>query len=125
MGDYKKLLVWQHACALASRIEKMVKTLPPAEQRRIGDQLIRAADSIRFNIVEGVGLNSDAQFARHLLIALGSANEAQDELESINERGLLLECYQDLIPSVARLRAMLAGLHKRVSATKLRTSSIR
>src|SRR5437868_1795157 len=106
VGDYRKLLVWQRARAFSGRIREMVKTLARDERNRLGDQLIRAAESIRFNIVESAGLNSDRQFARHLLIALGSANEVQDELDALSESRNLPEQFGDLPGETAEIRSM-------------------
>ena len=92
----------------------MVDALDVAERRRMGDQIIRAANSIRFNIVEGAGLNSDRQFARHVLISLGSANEVQDELDALDQSGKLPPAYGDLPGETAEIRSMLAVFHRRL-----------
>jgi four helix bundle protein len=118
VGDYRKLIVWQRASVFSRRIREMVDELPPAERRRIGDQLIRAAESIRFNIAEGAGLNSDRQLARHLLIALGSANEVQDGLDALNESSILPIKYADLPGEATEIRSMLAVFHRRVAKEK-------
>lgn len=118
VGDYRKLAVWQRARAFSVRVREMVNALPPAERNRLGDQLIRAADSIRLNIAEGAGLNSDPQFARHLLIALGSANEAQDALDSLSDNSVLPARYDDLPREATEIRSMIVGLHKKVSPKK-------
>ncbi len=118
MGDYRKLLVWQKARVLEARVRRLVEALRPADRLRIGDQAIRAAMSIRLNIAEGAGLNTDPQFARHLLLALGSANELQDALDSIDDTGQLETHDRELIDETTQLRAMLAGLHKRVNGTR-------
>jgi four helix bundle protein len=118
MGDYRKLLVWQRARALEARVRSLVGLLPPAERIRLGDQIIRAALSVRLNIAEGAGLNTDRQFARHLLLALGSANEVQDALDAIDDLGHLPSTDLDLVDETSQLRAMLASLHKRVKGTR-------
>ncbi len=125
VGDYRKLLVWQRATGLARRVRALVDALPPRERRNIGDQLLRASGSIRFNIAEGAGLNSDAGFARHLRIAPGSANEVQDQLADLEAVGLLAESDRELPKEVAEIRAMLAVLHRRVSADAATSNSPR
>jgi four helix bundle protein len=65
LGDYRKVRVWQHAAELCRRV----------------NPLVRAATSIRLNIAEGAGLYTDPMFARHIRIALGSANACQDALD--------------------------------------------
>jgi four helix bundle protein len=115
VGDYRKLIVWQFSSAVADRIRAVVARLPVDEQRRFSDQACRAADSIPLNIAEGCGLNTDRQLARHLTIALGSANELQDIIDAFERRGQLDPSDLDLPAVISRIRAMLAGLHKRVA----------
>lgn len=47
----------------------------PAQRRHLGDQLVRAADSVVLNIAEGAGKPRGASRCNHLRIALGSASE--------------------------------------------------
>lgn len=117
MGDYRKYLVWQQARVLSARIERLVATLPADVRRRIGDQIIRSAHSVRFNIVEGAGLNSDPQLARCLLLSLGSANEVQDQLDTLEEGGHLNEKDRELIAETTELRAKLAVFQRKVAGT--------
>src|SRR6185437_6161115 len=56
VGDYRKLIVWQHASAVADRIRTVVARLSAAEQRRFSDQACRAADSISLNIARRLWL---------------------------------------------------------------------
>src|SRR5262249_36179473 len=97
MGDYRKLEVWSLACSLSDRINAMVDSLPPRQRKILGEQLDRAADSIHMNISEGCGLNSDPQFAKHVRIALGSANEVEDGIERLNHRRALPTSHQNLL----------------------------
>ena len=123
MGDYKKLLVWQRARDLADELPHLIARLPPDQRKRIADQLIRATDSIRFNLAEGCGLNSDRQLARHVLISLGSACEVQDQLESLEAVGALSEQDRRWIEEIARLRSMLISFHRRLLEPKRDSSS--
>ncbi|HEV8217181.1 MAG TPA: four helix bundle protein, partial [Gemmatimonadaceae bacterium] len=66
MGDYRKLEVWRRARIFSREIVKLVDRLPLRDRIRIGSQLSRAAESIRFNIVEGCGLNTDPLLANHV-----------------------------------------------------------
>src|SRR5512142_1792801 len=109
MGDYRKLLVWQRARALVKRIQRLITDLPVDERAVRGDQLKRAATSVRYNIAEGAGFNSDRQFAKYLIYALASANELQDELDDLSDQSLLQERDTDLPAEVAEIRAMTFG----------------
>lgn len=114
MGDYRKLDVWKRARTLSNRVRQLAQTLSPVDRAAIGDQITRSADSIRSNIAEGCGLNSDRQLARCLLLSLGSANELQDQLDELDENALLPADYQDLKTETAGIRSMLVGFHRTV-----------
>lgn len=117
VGDYRKLIVYQRASVVTDRIRGVVARLPIDERRRCSDQACRAADSVVLNIVEGCGLNADRQLARHLAIALGSANELQDMVDAFERREQLDARDSDLPGELRQIRAMIAGLHKRVATT--------
>ena len=114
MGDYRKLEVWKLACEISDRIDDLFEMLPRRVKANIGDQLTRAATSIHLNIAEGCGLNSDAQLAKYVRQAIGSANEVQDGLAKLERRKLLPEQHRDLIPDVELLRKRLGALLKRL-----------
>ena len=114
MGDHRKLLVWQRVRRLVGRVQQLVAELPASERAGRGDQLIRAVTSIRYNIAEGAGYNSDRQFAKHLRYALASANEVQDELDDLSDQNLLADRDRDLPGEVAEIRAMTFALLQRV-----------
>jgi four helix bundle protein len=75
MQDFKKLTVWQKAHKLTLDLYKLTKPFPKAEIYGLTSQIRRAASSIPTNIAEGSVQGSDAQYARFLHIALGSAAE--------------------------------------------------
>jgi four helix bundle protein len=114
VGDYRKLEVWKLACDISDRVDALYLELPARVQRGLGEQLVRAADSVHLNISEGCGLNTDAQFAKHVRQALGSANELEDGLLRLERRGLLPEHRRDLLDDVPVLRRKLGALLKRL-----------
>ena len=116
MGDYRKLHVWRRARVFSYEIVKLVDRLSLRDRIRVGWQLSRAAESIRFNIVEGCGLNTDPLMAVHVRRALGSANEVDDQLESLRELGSLRSTDLWLIDEVREIRSMLASLLRRLEA---------
>ena len=99
MPDYHKLEVWTLACELSDRVVLLVDKLGNKLRPSKVDQLLRAADAIHENIAEGCGFNSDPQLAKYLRQARGSADELQDELETIIRRGLMLPGFEDLLPA--------------------------
>lgn len=75
MMEFMDLKAWQKGrelCAEAYRISDM---FPPKERFRLTDQVCRAAISVVNNIAEGYGRGGGKDFAYHLRIARGSANE--------------------------------------------------
>jgi four helix bundle protein len=116
LGDYRKLEVWRRARIFSREIVKLVDRLPLRDRIRIGSQLSRAAESIRFNIVEGCGLNTDPLLANHVRRALGSANEVEDQLDSLQSLGRLAASDLWLLDEIREIRSMLAGFLRRLEA---------
>jgi four helix bundle protein len=114
VGDYRKLEVYKRARSLENRIYKLIQKLPPNLREAARAQVGDAAESVRRNISEGDGLNMDTLFAKHLRHSLGSANEVQDELDTLDEKGLLPDEDRDLIQETVEVRSMLAGLLNKV-----------
>ena len=75
MGDYRKLQVWERAHRLTLDVYEATSTFLQREQYGLTSQLWRASASIPANIAEGCGRKGDAELARFLTIAMGSANE--------------------------------------------------
>ena len=117
LGDYRKLEVWRRAAQFFSNeIVNLVHRLPLNDRIRIGRQICRAAESIRFNLSEGCGLNTDPLLANHVRRALGSANEVDDQLDSLCMRGRLKDRDRWLIDEIRQIRSMLAGFLHRLEA---------
>ena len=131
MQDFRKLLVWQRAHALAIAVDQMSRGFPRPGGGALRGQLSRAADSIAANIAEGCGASSSREFARYLDIAIKSTSETQHHLLSAGDRGLIPRTACDAaVDESVEIRRMLHGLRKRVlgalsppprTATKLTT----
>jgi len=79
----------------------------------LGAQLSRSLGSIVWNIAEGAA-GDDPTFARHLLIAIGSANEAEQQLYLAHARNLLGSQGDWYMKEVVEIRKMTIGLRKSV-----------
>lgn len=115
MKNYKKLIVWQKAHALAVGLYKETSGFPKAEQFNLTSQLRRAATSIPTNVAEGCGKYTELDFANFLQISLGSSNEVEYLAFLSHELGYVKEEeYRDLDSKVNEVKAMLISLITRI-----------
>jgi four helix bundle protein len=75
----------------------------------------RSADSIPRNIPEGCGYNSDRQLVKYLRQSLGSTDEVQNDLETLQRRRLLSEKRAHLIADAKLIAKKLHAFIDRVS----------
>ena len=80
MRDFRKYEVWQDGVSLSSDIYRLTESFPKQEAYALANQLQRAVVSIPSNIAEGSSRESEADFARFLEIALGSAYEVETQI---------------------------------------------
>ena len=80
MRDFKRIKVWQKSHKLALAIYKSSAKFPRSELYILISQIRRSCISIPSNIAEGCGRNGDAELARFLQIAMGSASELEYQL---------------------------------------------
>ena len=119
MQDFRNLDVWQKAHSLALDVYRSTKDFPIQEQFGLKSQVRRAGSAIPANLAEGCGRGSDADFARFVQNALGSASELDYHLLLCHDLGYLSEeTYQNLYKQTTRTMRMLNGL-----LNKLRASS--
>ncbi len=76
-------------------------------------ELSRSIGSIVWNIAEGAAFD-DPAFARHLLTAIGSANEAEQQLILAHDRKLLGSRGDWYVREIVEIRKMTIGLRKTV-----------
>ena len=79
MSNFRKLLVWQKAMSLTTRIYTSTKQFPKDELFGLKSQLRRSAISIPSNIAEGLGRDSNNELIRFINIAVGSLFELQTQ----------------------------------------------
>jgi four helix bundle protein len=89
--SYKNLEIWKMSERLVIQIHKMtIHDLPSFELYETGSQIRRSIKSVKANIVEGYGRKrSDKEYLQFLRIALASAIESLDHLETLYITGSL------------------------------------
>jgi four helix bundle protein len=118
MQDFRELKVWQKAHKLVLEVYKASTKFPASERYGLTSQLRRAAVSIPANVAEGSVRSSDADFARFLHIALGSASEVDYYLVLARDLEFLeASAYQSLDSGAQEVKRMLASLIARVRST--------
>ena len=119
MQDYRKLRVWSHAHRLALRVRHAANVFPRTGYASLRGQTTRAAESVAFNIVEGCGTSSQAEFARFLEISIKSTLELQYQLQLARDYGILPQNeWQDLTEATIDTRKMLCGFRRTLLASR-------
>jgi four helix bundle protein len=113
--DYKKILAWQEAHALAKEVYWMTAGFPAAEQYGLTSQLRRSALSVPTNIVEGSSRATNRDYAHFLNIAWASLKEVEYLLLFAADMGFLPSDSQAVLQaSIDSCCSRLAGLTRSV-----------
>jgi four helix bundle protein len=113
--NFERLHVYQLAEQLADEIWTIATQWDRPAQHTVGEQLIRACDSIGANIAEGAGRGSFQDNRRFVRIARGSLNETKHWLRRAYRRNLLTqEHVEKLKPIVDILSPMLNAYLKSI-----------
>ena len=117
MRDFKKIQVWERAHRFVLEIYKITSTFPKDELYGLTSQMRRAAVSIPSNIAEGCGRDTQAELARFVHIAGGSASEVEYQLILAHDLGYINdEVYPKLDSEINEIKRMLKGFEKAVRA---------
>jgi four helix bundle protein len=119
MKDFRKQKVWVKSHDLALNIYKVTKTFPKEEIYGLTAQIRRACASIPANIAEGCGRGGEAELARFLQMAMGSASELQYHLMLAHDLGLLRDSdYNQLDQKTGEVKSMLTSFIKKLKADR-------
>jgi four helix bundle protein len=111
LRNYRDLQVWSKAYALSLDLYRLSRTFPREEIYGITSQLRRAAVSIGANLAEGCGRRTNAEMARFVRIAMGSASELDHHLLLCKDLGFLQdEDYKRVLRRLIEVRKMLGAL---------------
>ena len=92
MRNVRKLEVWRRGHRLTLAVYKTTATFPREELYGLTGQMRRASAAIPANVAEGCGRGSNADLARFLQIAFGSASELENHLLLARDLSLLRTC---------------------------------
>ena len=117
MKDFKKLNVWERAHKFALETYKITRGFPKEELYSLTDQIRRSSTSIPTNIAEGCGRDSDLEFKRFLIIAMGSSSELEYQLLLAFDLGYIeSSSYKKLNNGLIEIRKMLNSLIQKIKA---------
>lgn len=118
MSDFKRLMVWRKAHALALSAHRVANGMRGSVHASLRNQMIRAAMSIPTNVVEGRGQKSELEFCRFLRYSLNSAAELEYHLIVAHDVGAISESdFLSLRTQTVEVQKMLHGLVSRLSKT--------
>ena len=115
MQDYHRLMVWQKSHDLAINIQRATRAFKRAGCIGLRTQIVRAAEAIPTNIVEGCFAASPREFARFLDISIKSTGEVEYQLQLARDyKAMSQEQHTLLTTATIEVRRMLVGLRKKV-----------
>lgn len=98
-------------------VYKAIRDFPKDELFGLTSQIRRSCVSIAANIAEGCGRNSQAELARFLEIAMGSASELEYHLLLSRDLNLLTKPeHEKLNTNVVEVKQMLTSLIRKLRA---------
>ena len=117
MRDFRKLKAWEKAHHLTVKVYAATSNFPKDELYGLTSQTRRSASSIPANIAEGCGRDGDADFARFLQIAMGSASELEYHLLLARDLDLMKSSeYENIASEVVDVKRMLASFIQKLRA---------
>jgi four helix bundle protein len=126
LKDFKKQRVWEKSHQLTLAVYKASEKFPREELFGLTSQIRRTSASIPANIAEGCGRESEAELARFLQIARGSASELEYHLLLARDLDLLpVSEYEQLTEQLEEVQRMTATFIKKLRAqsSKLKAQS--
>ncbi len=88
MKNYKDLDVYQRSSKMFPKIYRMVRKWNFSDQRELGSQMIRSANSVHANISEGYS-KTPKDFKRYIGNSIGSCDELTSHINDAYNVGLV------------------------------------
>ena len=119
MRNFEDLEVWQMAHALTVELYRLTEKFPRSEMFGLTSQIRRASGSIGANLAEGCGRWGEAELARYVQIAMGSASELQNHLRLAKDLGFVgTDDYQITSAALTSIRKMLTSFLQTLQRSK-------
>jgi len=113
--SFRNLRVWEKSHRLTLDIYASSKAFPRDEVFGLTSQMRRSSASIGMNIAEGCCRKGDAEMARFLQMAMGSASELEYQLLLAHDLNYLRDPgYESLVGQVVEVKKMLSSLMQKV-----------
>ncbi len=117
MKEFRGLKVWGKAHRVTLDVYRATADFPRKEIYGLTSQVRRSVVSIATNIAEGCGRQSDADFARFLQMAMGSASEIEYQVLLARELQYLDEtAYRALADDIQEVKRILSAFLKKLTA---------
>ncbi len=108
----RKFEAYKESFNLSNEIWEIVQKWDYLAKRTVGEQFIRAIDSISANIAEGFGRFHKKDKEKFYYNARGSVYECLDWLEKAKRRGLIKEKYPEVFEKLKNLPRAINSLIK-------------
>jgi four helix bundle protein len=118
MQDYRKIRVWERAHHFALDVRRATRDFPRTGFGELKSQMIRAAESIAANIVEGSAAASRKEFARFIDVSIKSSSEVEYFLLLAKDNRVVRErVWETLTNEVVEIRKMLSAFRRALLAS--------
>jgi four helix bundle protein len=123
VNTFRDLLAWQRAMDLVVAVYQSTDNFPKDELFGLVSQLRRAAVSIPSNLAEGFGRRSRTEYARFMLLSMGSLFEVQTQLEiALRLKYLSSESFEKLAKLSREVEYLLSRLREKMLASASKTA---
>jgi four helix bundle protein len=118
--NFRELKVWRKSHSLTLAVYEATVAFPKQELYGLTGQVRRFAAFVPANIAEGCGRNGDAELARFLQIASGSASELEYHILFAHDLKLLKTPeYETLAREVVEIKRMLTSFIQKLRSTDI------
>lgn len=116
MHNFRELKIWQRSMDFVVRVYEVSSLFPKEERYGLVSQLRSCVVSVPSNISEGAGRGTNRQFRPFLEFSMGSANEAQTQIELAKRVNYLEKSVADsLLDEALQIYKMILAFYNSLS----------